>query len=102
MVWIAAEFGQARVHISAKGLTELASLCDGEYKLCSFGGQLTSFLGRAGLHQNRAPLHRSADVKGTAHGKELAFMVHDMQFLGIEEFATLDVADEGVVLPAVP
>ena len=74
----------------------------GEHGLRGLGRELAPGLGRAGLHDDRPALDRPRDVERTAHGKKLALVIEHMQLVGVEKDAVLDVADEGVVGPAVP
>jgi hypothetical protein len=66
------------------------------------GSKLPARLGRAGLHDDGPALNRTRDVERTAHSEMLSVVVQDMKLLGIEIYARLHVANEGVVRPAIP
>ena len=70
--------------------------------LRGFGGELAAGIRGAGLDDDRPALDRPGDVQGPAHRQELALVVEDMHPLRVEIDAVLDVADEGVLGPAVP
>src|SRR5258707_1539845 len=50
----------------------------------------------------RPALDRPGDIERSAHGKILTLVIKHMHFRWVEENAMLDIADEGVVGPAVP
>jgi hypothetical protein len=68
----------------------------------SLGGELPSRFRRAGLNDNRPTLNGTRDVERSANPEKLALMVQDVKLFGIEIDASLDVANKGVVCPAVP
>ena len=74
----------------------------GEHHLGRFAGQLTTGVGLASLHDDRPALHRPGDVQRPAGGKVFALVIEHMQFGRIRVNAAVDIADEGVVGPAVP
>ena len=74
----------------------------GEHRLGRLGGKLPARLGSTRLHDHRPALDRPRDVERTACGQVFALVVEHMHLRRIEENATLHIADEGVVRPAVP
>ena len=74
----------------------------GEHRLRGLGGELPAGLRRAGLHDHRPALDRARDVERAAHREVFALVAEHVHLGGIEIDAVLDVADEGVVRPAVP
>ena len=75
----------------------------GEDHLGGLGGELAAGIRGAGLHDDRPALDRPRDVERAAHREILALVVRARAAsLGIEIDAALDIADEGVVGPAVP
>ena len=74
----------------------------GEDHLRGLGGELAAGVGGAGLDDDRPALDRPGDVQGAAHRQELALVVEHVHPLGVEINPVLDIADEGVIGPAVP
>ncbi len=74
----------------------------GKDHLGSLGGELAPGVRRAGLDDDRPALDRPRDVQRAAHRQEFALVVEDVQPLGIEIDAVFDIADKGVLGPAVP
>src|SRR5579864_451215 len=73
-----------------------------EYYLSRLGRDLAARLRRASLHDNRPALDWARDVERAAHGQKWPLVIEHVHPLGIEKDAVLDIADEGVVGPAVP
>src|SRR5262249_21430741 len=73
-----------------------------EYRFRRFRRKLPAGLRRSSLHDHRPALDGPGDVERSAHGKILDLVIEHMHFRRVEESAMRDVADEGVVGPAVP
>ena len=95
-------FSIAALHVGVERAPDREARLRGEHRLRGLGRELAPGLGRAGLHDDRPALDRPRDVERTAHRQKLALVVEHMQLVGIEKDAVLDVADEGVIRPAVP
>jgi hypothetical protein len=65
-------------------------------------GELAAGIRGAGLDDDRPALDRPRDVQRAAHRQELALVVEHVHPLGVKIDAALDIADEGVLGPAVP
>ncbi len=74
----------------------------GKDHLRGFGGELAAGIGGSGLDDDRPALDRPRDIERAAHRQELALVVEHMHPLRVEINAVLDIADKGVVGPAVP
>ena len=94
-------FGPA-FHVGIERASDRKARLGGEHRLRGLGGELAAGLGGAGLHDHRPALDRPRDVERAAHREIFALVVEHVQLGGIEIDAVLDVADEGVVRPAVP
>ena len=70
--------------------------------LGELGGDIDHVLGAARLHDDRPSLRGPRHIERPAHREELAFVIERMQPLRIEKLPAGLVADEGVVVPAVP
>src|SRR5262252_10893679 len=70
--------------------------------LGGFSGDLAAGFRCACLNDDRPSLDLTVYVRRAAHREKLALVIQHMQPLGIEIDAVLDIADEGVVGPAVP
>ena len=93
---------RAALHVGVERAPHREAGLRGEDGLRGLGRELAPRLGRAGLHDDRPALDRPRDVERTVHGEKFALVVEHMQLVGIEKDAVLDVADEGVIRPAVP
>ena len=92
----------AALHVGVERLAGLDVRQRGEHHFGGLGGELAAGVGGAGLHDHRPALHRARDVERAAHREVFALVVEHVHLVGVEEHAALDVADEGVVGPAVP
>ena len=90
------------LHIGIELLADGEARLRGEHRLRRLGRELAAGLGGAGLDDHRPALDRPRDVERAAHRQVLALVVEHVQLVGIEIDAVVDVADEGVVRPAVP
>ena len=88
------------VGVERLGVGEIAAA--GEDHLGGLAGKLAPGIGRAGLDDDRPALDRPGDVERPAHRQELALMVEHMHAVGVEIEALVDVADKGVLGPAIP
>ena len=70
--------------------------------LRGLGREMAAGIRGTGLDDDWPALDRPRDVERPAHRQDLALVFEHMQPLGIERDALLDVADEGVLGPAVP
>ena len=70
--------------------------------LREFGRKLAAFVGCARLHLYRIALHRTWHIERTAHLVVFADMVEVVHALRFEIETGIDVAHEGIVIPAVP
>ncbi len=102
MVARAPELFHAPLDIGVEALRVGHRTAAGEDHLGGLGGDLAAGVGRAGLDDDRPALDRAGDVQGAAHREELAPVVEHVQPLGVEIDALPDIADKGVVGPAVP
>ena len=74
----------------------------GEHHVGGAGGELHADVGRAGLRHHRPALRRARDVERPAHVEVLPLVIEDVHLVVVEPDAAFLVAQEGVVLPAVP
>src|ERR1700730_18396496 len=74
----------------------------GKDHLRGLGGELAAGIGGARLDDDRPALDRPGDIERAAHRQELALVVEHMHPLRVEIKAGLDIADKGVLGPAVP
>jgi hypothetical protein len=102
MVAIATELLHAPFNVGIEGAGAGEIVACGEDDSGSLGGELPSRFRRAGLNDNRPTLNGTRDVERSANPKKLALVVEDVQLFGIEIDAGFDVANKGVVCPAVP
>ena len=102
LVRVAPVAGQPALHIAVEGLGVGQVLLGGEHHLGGAGGELAAGLGLAGLHDHRVALGRPRHVEGAFHREMLALVARRMHLVRVEELAARLVADEGLVLPAVP
>jgi hypothetical protein len=101
MVAIATELLHAPFHVGIEGTRTGEIVARGEDDFGSLGGELPSGFRRAGLNDNRPTLNGTRDVERPANPEKLALVVEEVQLFGIEINAGFDVANKGVVCPAV-
>ena len=92
----------AALHVGIEGAGAPRSPRAGEHHLGGLGGELAAGVGGAGLDDHRPALDRPGDVERPAHLQYLPLWFSTCSFAGSKIDAALDVADEGVVGPAVP
>ena len=102
MIGIAADLGRPALHVGIEGARVGDRAASGEHHFGGFGRKLAAGIGRTGLHDDGPTLHRAGDVQRPAHFQILALVIEHMHLVGIEIDAVLDIADEGIVGPAVP
>ena len=92
----------AALHVGIEGAADFEVRLRGEHHLRRLGRKLAAGIGGAGLHDHRPALDRARDVERAAHRQIFALVVEHVHLGGIEVDAALDVADEGIVGPAIP
>ncbi len=73
-----------------------------EHRFRCFRRELPAGLRRSGLHDHKPALDRPRDIERSSHGKISTLVIEHMHFRWVEENAMLNIADEGVIGPAVP
>src|SRR5262249_14954482 len=73
-----------------------------EHRFRRFSRKLAPGFRGACLDNDRPALDRPRDVKRATHRQILSLVVEHMQLVGIEIKALFDIADEGIISPAVP
>ena len=98
----AAVLGKAALQVRIEGLGEFQRLVGREDHLRRARRQLLAGLGRSRLHLDRVALGRACHVQGSADLEVGALVLQDVELVWIEVAPGLLVAEEGVVVPAVP
>ncbi|CUI61657.1 Uncharacterised protein [Achromobacter xylosoxidans] len=102
VVGIAAVFNGAALDVAVEGAGLVEGLVRHEDDLGGARRQVAPGGRGASLHHHRAALRRTRHVQRPAHREMLATMAQRMQLGRVEILAAVLVAQEGVVLPAVP
>jgi hypothetical protein len=74
----------------------------GENDLRHLRAEFLADIGRTGLHDHRMPLRRARHIERPAHGEMLALVIEHVQPRRVEIAAGVFVANERVLVPAVP
>jgi hypothetical protein len=97
----AAKLFHAAFHVGIKRLAGGEVALRREHRFGSFRRQLPADLRRSGLHEHRPALGRPGDIERSSHRETFTLVIEHMHFRWLEENAMLDIADEGVIGPAV-
>ena len=92
----------ARLDLIEEGAGLFKTRRMGEDRIGIFAGELDARIRRTCLEDDRLALRRAADIQWARHLEEATFVVQRMQFLLVEKLSRLPVADDGVVIPAIP
>ena len=102
VVAVAAERLHAAFDVGVEALRVGHRAAGGEHHFGGFGGDLPAGFRRAGLDDDRPALDGTGDVERAADREMGALVVQDVHAVRVEVDAVFDVADEGIVGPAVP
>ena len=102
LVLAAAEARDAVADVAVELLGLLERARRGEDQFGNPRGDIAAGARGAGLHQHRPALRRAGDVQRPAHLEVLPLVVQHMHLRGVEGDAGFLVADEGILVPAVP
>ncbi len=102
MIARAAELFHAALDVGIEFLADGKIALRGEHRFRRLRRELAAGIGRAGLHDHRPALDRAGDIDRAAHREIFALVIEHVHFRRIEKDAVLDVADPGIVGPAVP